>query len=343
MGNFLYLLLIICRHKVEELTTYKSKILEYIFKRSFTYLFTWIGICYWNRGFQIYDSAFEIEILDTTRLAAVKDNIPFGIIGSFVFLHMCLGCLRSLRNVLNVPFVTIVDTRSAYYEFPTRFRKTMEEKTTLYVLDCLFSVFIIGTLVVFVWRGAWVLIDIYLFPENEYWSAWGSLVLGYTAVAIAFLMQPVMRWICDRISGILRLLVADLFLFFSFIGTVNVWRGIWNLLNLYFIPENIELSAWITHWICLILLILLKCSNTLLVRGVYIDADEPAGKCVVFPIYYLRLIFQRERAKKINKNFQVEAMSRRKIELDNIDPDCVCATDLKNHITKENVQNHCPN
>jgi hypothetical protein len=35
-----------------------------------------------------------------------------------------------------------------------------------------------------------------------------------------------------------------------------------------------------------------------LVRGVYIDAEEPAGQCVIFPVYYLRLFFQKERNKK---------------------------------------------
>lgn len=33
-------------------------------------------------------------------------------------------------------------------------------------------------------------------------------------------------------------------------------------------------------------------------RGVYIDAEEPNGQCVVFPIYYIRLFFEKERSKK---------------------------------------------
>lgn len=41
------------------------------------------------------------------------------------------------------------------------------------------------------------------------------------------------------------------------------------------------------------------CANTLLVRGVYIDAEEPNGKCVVFPCYYLRAIFQQDKLKKL--------------------------------------------
>lgn len=36
-------------------------------------------------------------------------------------------------------------------------------------------------------------------------------------------------------------------------------------------------------------------------RGVYIDAEEPAGQCVVFPVYYIRLFFQKERTKKQKK------------------------------------------
>lgn len=39
----------------------------------------------------------------------------------------------------------------------------------------------------------------------------------------------------------------------------------------------------------------------MLVRGVYIDAEEPAGQCVIFPVYYIRLFFQKERTKKQNR------------------------------------------
>jgi len=47
---------------------------------------------------------------------------------------------------------------------------------SLYVLDCLFSVLIVGTLVVFVWRGAWTILDIYLYPHQQNCSAWASIV-----------------------------------------------------------------------------------------------------------------------------------------------------------------------
>ncbi|KAG8327984.1 hypothetical protein J6590_006160 [Homalodisca vitripennis] len=50
-------------------------------------------------------------------------------------------------------------------------------ETWLYVLDCFFSVFVIGTLVVFVWRGFWCLLDNYLFPDRPDLSAFGSLAI----------------------------------------------------------------------------------------------------------------------------------------------------------------------
>lgn len=74
------------------------------------------------------------------------------------------------------------------------------QKTSLYILDCLFSVLIVGTLVVFVWRGAWVLIDIYLFPENEAWSAWASLV-SVQIIIITLTTQSLNKLVQARIHA----------------------------------------------------------------------------------------------------------------------------------------------
>lgn len=49
-------------------------------------------------------------------------------------------------------------------------------ETALYVLDCIFSVGVVGSLVVFVWRGSWALLDIFLYPDDQVKSCWISLV-----------------------------------------------------------------------------------------------------------------------------------------------------------------------
>lgn len=45
-----------------------------------------------------------------------------------------------------------------------------------YFIDCAFSVIVIGTLVVLVWRSLWVLCDLLIFPSEPTLSAWYSLV-----------------------------------------------------------------------------------------------------------------------------------------------------------------------
>ncbi|XP_072761029.1 uncharacterized protein [Anoplolepis gracilipes] len=212
-------------------------------------------------------------------------------------LLACLAVLRCIRNLIATPFIIFIDVPHYVFRFPTRYNVNTRD-WSLYLLDCAFSVGVVGTLVIFVWRGFWILIDIYLFPENPKCSAVGSLAIGYFIVAVTFCLQPLMRYVCARLQGLVLLVVADAFLLLSFLGTVNVWRGIWNALDLWLLPDNPELSCWITHISCFVFLVLLNCSNTILVRGVYIDAEEEAGKCVVFPCHYLRLFFKIKREKK---------------------------------------------
>lgn len=63
------------------------------------------------------------------------------------------------------------------------------------------------------------------------------------------------------------------------------------------------LSNGISHVVSFVLLAMLNCSNSVLVRGVFIDAEEPAGQCVIFPVHYIRLFVQKERTKKQRRLF----------------------------------------
>nr|XP_032514860.1 uncharacterized protein LOC116768289 isoform X3 [Danaus plexippus plexippus] len=223
------------------------------------------------------------------------------IIISTVVSTIAIIWLKGLTNLDSAPFCIQVDTPEDYFEAPT-FYKTSSKETALYILDCVFSVAVVGSLVVFVWRGSWALLDIFLYPEDAVKSCWTSLVVGYALVVLTFAAQTPMRWAVARSQGAVRLLLADLYHLVSFIATVNVWRGVWGLMDIYFFPETPKLSNWCSHIISLVLLILLNCSNSVLVRGVYIDAEEPAGDCVVFPCHYLRLYLHKERIKKRHKD-----------------------------------------
>nr|XP_019564762.2 uncharacterized protein LOC109432868 isoform X2 [Aedes albopictus]XP_019564763.2 uncharacterized protein LOC109432868 isoform X2 [Aedes albopictus]XP_019564765.2 uncharacterized protein LOC109432868 isoform X2 [Aedes albopictus]XP_019564766.2 uncharacterized protein LOC109432868 isoform X2 [Aedes albopictus]XP_019564769.2 uncharacterized protein LOC109432868 isoform X2 [Aedes albopictus] len=265
----------------------KHRLLFFFGSRLYTEIYGTICVNTWRGGWEMINLYGTHDVLYVVLIT----------LGCALLLAM----LKGLRNVTASPFVVVNDSRREYFDIPTYFKLTGSKEPGLYVLDCMFSVLVIGSLVVFVWRGLWVLLDLQLFPEDHALSAWASVLIGYGVTAVTFSLQPLMRWACDRLTGLWRVIVADLFLFFSFIGTINVWRGVWHLLDHYFLPDNVLLSNWITHGVSLLLLILLNCSNSVLVRGVYIDAEEPAGQCVVFPVYYIRLFFQKERTKKQRK------------------------------------------
>ena len=73
------------------------------------------------------------------------------------------------------------------------------KEPALHLLDCLFSVLVVGSLVVIVWRGTWGILDHVLLPQDEVASAWVSLVSLNTLVNT--LMQTIMTSTSCRVSG----------------------------------------------------------------------------------------------------------------------------------------------
>ncbi|XP_057335155.1 uncharacterized protein LOC130673960 [Microplitis mediator] len=274
----------------------KHRLLYYFGSRIYTAIFGFCCVNAWRGGWHV--------------LHLYTEQNPNTVIATTAVALIALGLMKGIRNISAPPFSLSLDSHPGYFEVPTMFRIDNTRDWTLYVLDCAFSVGIVGTLVVFVWRGIWVLLDLHLFPDNREYSSICSLIIGYVIVAVTFCLQPVMRYACSRLQGLARLLAADAFLLLSFIGTVNVWRGIWSMLDLWFIPEDPELSCWITHVGCFVFLGLLNCSNSILVRGVYIDAEEEEGRCVIFPCHYLRLFFKVEREKKEARRRNLVNISR---------------------------------
>jgi hypothetical protein len=72
----------------------------------------------------------------------------------------------------------------------------------------------------------------------------GFQVLGYIIVLLAFSLQSILKTLCGRLVGFWRVCVVDVYLFFSFCGTINVWRGIWLLLNIYFLPGKLSVQEY---------------------------------------------------------------------------------------------------
>lgn len=84
---------------------------------------------------------------------------------------------------------------------------------------------------------------------------------------------------------------------------------------LFFVKDDKLMSNLICHCVSFVFLAMLNCSNSVLVRGVYIDCEEDAGQCVIFPVYYIRLFFQRERIKKQRRMLDAVEKGEQQTEL----------------------------
>ncbi|XP_002074275.2 uncharacterized protein LOC6651766 [Drosophila willistoni] len=266
----------------------KRRLTYYVVSRLYTAIFGIVCVNMWRGAWMLCDWLTSIESLAIISVVTVV---------SLLFLV----ATRTLRNLGAAPYTVTMDHKSDFFEVDTMFKIPGFNQPGLYVLDTLFSVFVIGSLVVIAWRGVWGIFDLTLFPTNKAKSAWGSLLIGYLTVFVTFVIQPLMRYVCRRIDGILKLIICDIYYLMCFFGAVNAWRGIWNLLDVYLYPDNRVLSFWLTHIIPFLMLAAFKCANSILVRGVFIDAEGPGAESVDIPISYTRLHFLRERRKKANQ------------------------------------------
>ncbi|XP_046807700.1 uncharacterized protein LOC111681394 [Lucilia cuprina] len=274
----------------------KHRLTFYVFSRFYTFIFGIVCVNMWRGSWVLCDwltSADSLIIICVVTLVAL----------------LFLIATRTVRNLGAAPYSVIMDHKSDYFEVETMFKVGGFHQPGLYVMDTLFSVFVIGSLVVIAWRGLWGIMDLTLYPEDRARSAWGSLIMGYITVFFTLILHPLVRWVCKRIDGLMKLIFCDVYYFAEFFGAVNAWRGIWILLDVYLYPDNPILSYCLTHLIPFLILAALKCSNSILVRGVYIDADGPGGQCVDIPINYVKLHFERERTKKRNSN-QIYSQSK---------------------------------
>lgn len=127
------------------------------------------------------------------------------------------------------------------------------------VLDKLFSSVIIAPAVVGYWRGTWNLMDDFLYTNNEFASAFGSLLIGITGHLIFTIFQKnIKKWFNPDVHRIGYYLGSRIYTTIFGIVCVNGWRGGWQLIDLF-----------TTNDIFIVLLITLGCALCLtLFKGI---------------------------------------------------------------------------
>ncbi|XP_018025733.1 uncharacterized protein LOC108681231 [Hyalella azteca] len=198
---------------------------------------------------------------------------------------------NAVCNILAPPFVSLADKSEGFFDVPTLFNPESQPRRTsvwLWLVDCVFTVVVVDSLVVFVWRGGWVLLDAFLYPGKPAFSAIGSLTIGALASVAAFLTQALLAKVLLPLKKKwLKVAIEIFFYAFCFFAAVNVWRGVWKSLDHFLLPDNRYLSNWITAAAGQVVLLLCCCSNSILVRGAVPDVRETGKPGVVFAMSYI--------------------------------------------------------
>ncbi|KAI8479335.1 hypothetical protein Bbelb_429380 [Branchiostoma belcheri] len=187
--------------------------------------------------------------------------------------------MRTLYNLLAPPILVATDFSSDPFTITTRFRTDSNSWSLRFVLDVLFTVGFMGSMVVLFWRGTWEMFDLFLFPENKQLTALSCLAIGY----ILYLLQTVLQFPVINLSRrlekyvILQVVVEDIFNLVSAVCAVSYWRGVWLTCDLVLLPDAPTLSLVVSHAVGTGVLYMACAGRSVIVTGCVIDGEAGDG------------------------------------------------------------------
>eukprot|EP00092_Neocalanus_flemingeri_P000045 GFUD01000046.1.p1 GENE.GFUD01000046.1~~GFUD01000046.1.p1 ORF type:complete len:384 (+),score=70.50 GFUD01000046.1:82-1233(+) len=197
-------------------------------------------------------------------------------------LFVLLGSLAVLvlnkvpRTLISCPLAVSVDNFEKMGVSSTFFRKTPNSGCWLFV-DVIFTNFVIRQLVVFCWWSLWSLENKFFFYQNMTEQAaiisYDSLLVGYAGAVLSLFLDKLIQKLttCSSIIGRVMSTLVTLLAFFS---SVNIWRGLWSFLNVFFLPNlDSDANYLIGHIVGLVSLTVLLLTSTIGSDGIVVDSE----------------------------------------------------------------------
>ncbi|CAH1246948.1 Hypp7799 [Branchiostoma lanceolatum] len=181
--------------------------------------------------------------------------------------------LRAVNNIAGSPMITNVDTLEQPFRVTTRF-VVKPGKTWRFVGDVVLTVVVIISTVILTWRGAWQLLDFFIFPSDLTRSTWTSLGIGYAVYITLLVLESPTSCFVGRIKSFyVGMGVEMVFSFVSGMGSVTVWRGLWLMYDVYVLPDRPVTSFWVTHGVGIGGLFVMLAGRSALVTGCGVDGS----------------------------------------------------------------------
>ncbi|XP_074663099.1 uncharacterized protein LOC141915459 [Tubulanus polymorphus] len=275
IGVCLVMIFNLLQFKLEKCLHGQNVILFIICSRVYLYVLSGAIVNHWRGVWTLWD-----HYTGTGALSGMTSTI----IG-----FAMLALFRGAKNAYAPPLLSVIDRHDNFFVISTRFRRTPKTPYNWF-LDILFTTVVIHGLVVFVWRGSWVFLDAILYPDDKTKSSWVSLIIGYLICFIYVFWQKLAAIISRKLASktIWLSIFESVYWIIGIHGSLNVWRGVWGLLNVFLLPGREPMSQWITHSMG-VSLMFIGSYKSILPYGFALD-----GEGVTLPISYIQEMINRK-------------------------------------------------
>jgi hypothetical protein len=159
----------------------------------------------------------------------------------------------------------------------------------LYIVQFLATLYILGYSVVSYWRGTWMILDIYFYPKNRVIHGFICISVGSFTCLLCHLLRFPLNWL-GRVKKFKQLSHSQLYsltitlhllqlvmIYFAAFAGVCMWKGMWQLMDLWIWPNKPEASAWLCHCIGVTVAVLLNSIVSLTAPPVlvYFENNDP--------------------------------------------------------------------
>lgn len=219
---------------------------------------------------------------------------PLVAVGTMVAGIVVLTLFKTLKSTISAPLGIVLDTSFNCCQTATYFNNAASQSVFHRFGNITLTLILEGFVVLF-WHGVWTLID---FGSDYYAvgytnSAWISLIVGFTGAVILCILQfPMMSVHLSKDHGCAKWFLNFAFALVGGVVTINSFRGVWYIADIYYLPDHYDLSL-IHGWIISTLAIFVLSIGCSLHPGLVRDAPDQRDGLLI-PVYYLSHVFIQE-------------------------------------------------
>lgn len=168
---------------------------------------------------------------------------------SHVLSFAILSVTKTASNSMFIPSFFVSDNCVTPFQIGTAFGTACTNVSPVYkVLDYAWTMTVITMSTVAFWRSSWEAINIYLFPGHPAFSNLLSMLGGYTVIISFKLVDHVLKSLVKRKkSKIFGFVVQVFFSYTMGFAAINLWRGAWELADIYLFPDHLVIVGLASH------------------------------------------------------------------------------------------------